>query len=497
MDEQETSSIQWQEILALLLRRWMLIAAIGAIGLVVTVFVAFSQGPMYEASAKLMVSPERARITVSPDPSTGATVDRITDQELNSEVALLKSPALVREVLEPYRDKMKWQPPSGFVQRARATLNYWLDLPGRLYRSIYNVPPTSMFDNYVETIGDHVSVTPIKMSNLIQITFAGPDPVWTAEFVNQLAAHHVERRARLNQQSEALPFLEQQRQLLSDKMRQAEQTLDDFYTREGVHVSSDERTTMRTRLTELETALANSNTELAEAAARAEFLSHELKSPPSGAAAQPRAAQGDPLQLVRNKILDLQLQRSEALSRFAPTSLKVQEFDRQIGEAKRLLAEQEKAGQGGDPALVRDLSQTQAQTAAVKARVESLRTQIATSRAKIDHLDEIASEQGRLEQAVTTAKESLLTYTKKVEAARFTDALDQSRIVNVSVVEKAELPASRRSGQRGKTIMMGAMMSLGIGAGLAFLRDRIDPKVKSAAEAERASGLPILADIPS
>jgi capsular polysaccharide biosynthesis protein len=40
-------------------------------------------------------------------------------------------------------------------------------------------------------------------------------------------------------------------------------------------------------------------------------------------------------------------------------------------------------------------------------------------------------------------------------------------------------------------------MSLLAGVGLAFLRDRLDPAVKSAAEAHGVTGLPILAEVSS
>ena len=500
-EEKETSGIPWQEILATLFRRWRLIAVVFVVGLIGSAILAFLQGPQYEASAKLMLTSERAHITVSPDPSSGAVVDRVTDQEINSEVALLKSPALIREVLEPVYNPSAQQPPTGLLQQTMAALRYPLDVPGRLYRRMYNVPPASPFDGWVQAYAAGVAVTPIKSSNLIQVTFWGSSPQWTAEFVNQLITHYVERRARLNQTSAALDFLESQRKLLSDKMRQAEDALAKFYDREHIDAGFEQRTPLRARVGELETALAKSATELAEATARAEFLNQELRTRPKSDLMEPRAAQNDPLQLIRTRIFELQLQRSELLSKFAPTSLKIQEVDRQIDEARQLLAQQEKeqkaVGGGGDPALVRAWSETQAQVAAVKARMESLRAQVAGYREKLDHLDQTASEQERLEQEVTTAKESFLTYTKKVEAARFSDALDQSRIVNVSVVEKAEVPTAPLPLKRSRTLMMGAIMSLAAGGGLAFLLDKIDPKVKSAAEAERVSGLPLLADIPS
>jgi uncharacterized protein involved in exopolysaccharide biosynthesis len=180
----------------------------------------------------------------------------------------------------------------------------------------------------------------------------------------------------------------------------------------------------------------------------------------------------------------------------------VKDLDRQIIEAKRFLeaekdviAESASAINPAYQGLEADLAQTRAQMAAVQARVETVRAQLAEYRAKIAHLDEIASEQERLEQEVTTAKEAYLTYTKKEEAARFSNALDQSSIVNITVAEPAEVPSSPEKSPIRKTLMTGAIVSLLAGIGLAFVRDRLDPAVKTASEAHGVSGLPVIAEV--
>lgn len=499
MADQYSSGIPWHDIVAAVVRRRKLLLAVFACGMALAVALAFVESPIYDATAKLMVTSERARITVSPDPKSGPTVDRVTDQDLNSEVALLQSSALLREVLEPYRDQIDQEQPTSVVRNVGQLLRYPLEIPARLYGLAHNVTPLTPYERWVQSVAAHVTVTPIKGSNLLAVSFSGSRPEWCAAFINQLATHHVERHARLNQQSEALEFLEGQRQLLGKKLREAEGALADFYDREGMDAATEQRSVLRSRLAKLESTLAKSTTELAEAAARAEFLRHDIQLRSQNAAVEPQLAGADPLQLVRSRILELQLQRSDLLSKFAPASLRVQSVDKQIEEAQRLLATEEakRGGRAGNPTLALDLSRTDEQIAAVKARVQALTAQIAEYRGKLDHLDQVAPQLGRLEQEVATAKESFLTYGKKVEEARFSDALDQSRIVNVSIVEPAQIPPAPRPSKRPMTLFLGAIMSLCAGAGLAVLLDRLDPAVKSADEAERISELTILADIPS
>jgi len=483
------------EILALLIRRRKLILTVLSSGVATATLLALFRGPVYQATARLMVTSQRARVTVSPDPGSASTVDRLTEQDLNAEVALLSSLELVRDVA---KDEIGETEQPGRGKRIATIVSSALDLPAHLYRSMHHVPPLGRFEKLVLAIAPEVTVRPVGNSNLIDVSYTCGDPEWAARFVNRLVERHVERRARMNQQSQALSFLESQRRLLSDKQRAAESILANFYTREGIDAAPEQRETLRTQLAAQELALATATTDLAEGTARAAFLSQEVHSG-RAAVSEPAAPQTGPLQLLRTRIVDLQLQRNELLTRFAPTSLKVQDLDRQIEEARRLLAAEERAtavNGGGNGPLQLELAQTQAQMAALKARVEALRSRIAGDRATLAHLDQIAAEQERLEQDVAAAKEAFLTYSKKVEESRFSNALDASGIVNVTIAEPAQVPVAPQPSKRGLIIVLGAIMSLFAGLGLAFARDRLDPAVKSSAEAERLTGLPILADIP-
>ena len=127
-----------------------------------------------------------------------------------------------------------------------------------------------------------------------------------------------------------------------------------------------------------------------------------------------------------------------------------------------------------------DLTQTRAQVAALQARSDALRTQITDHRTSLEHLDRIASEHERLQQEVTSAKEAFLTYLKKEEEARFSNALDESRIVNVSIVERATTPTIPVQSKTGIKFLVGVIFGLIAALLVGYLRDRLDPSVKTA-----------------
>ncbi len=491
--------IPWREIVAVLHRRRKFILQVFLGGFITVLLGVWSRGPTYRATATLLVTSDRAQVVVSPDENTRPTVDRVTEQDLNGEVALIHSDSLVREVLEPYVNAVDNTPT--VFDRVKAALTFPLRVPSLLYRKWHGMPPVSGLDGWVQAVMFNLGVYMIPRSNLIAVTYESPNPQWAAELVNKLVARHLERRARLSQQSEARQFYEQQREILGQKSQAAEAELDAFNRRQGMEsLTPDQRKALRARLDGLQTTLANSETELAEGTARIQFLTNEIKNYPRNIPTESKIAQNQ--QYIKPKILDLELQRNELLSKYTATSVKVRDIDRQIAEARRLmendkeiLAETTSAVNPAYQALEVDLAQTKAQMAAVAARVDALRSQIGTSRQTVAHLDEINSEQERLEQAVTSAKQAFLTYSKKEEEARFSTALDESSFVDIAVAEPAEVPTAPLKSKQAFMLIVGSLMSLATGVGLAFVRDRLDPSVKSAAEAQNVSGLPILAEV--
>ena len=84
MNEDAIPAIQWQDAVAVLVRRRRLILGIFASGLATAALFGYLQGPRYRASATLMVTSNRARVAISPEANIRPTVDPVTEQDLNS-----------------------------------------------------------------------------------------------------------------------------------------------------------------------------------------------------------------------------------------------------------------------------------------------------------------------------------------------------------------------------------------------------------------------------
>ncbi|MFN8644721.1 MAG: Wzz/FepE/Etk N-terminal domain-containing protein [Candidatus Binatia bacterium] len=261
-------TLHWQAVLEAVFRRRRLVLTVLAVGLAITVLLALFDEPVYRASAKLMITPERSHITVSPDPKEGVRAEPATDQDLNAEVALLHSPTLIHDVLERYRDRLVEPPPRNVLAAAGLLLRELGHVPGQIYRRLHGVVDPDPLDEWVRGVEVDTEVTAVRGSNLIEATYTSPHPGWTAELLNRLVDEHVARHAEMHQQATAQEFLGAQRDLLHERLEQAEGALKAFYAREGIDsVPEQGAGGVRLHRRFLDAALADTDRELAEATA--------------------------------------------------------------------------------------------------------------------------------------------------------------------------------------------------------------------------------------
>jgi uncharacterized protein involved in exopolysaccharide biosynthesis len=201
--------------------------------------------------------------------------------------------------------------------------------------------------------------------------------------------------------------------------------------------------------------------------------------------------------------MEKEMERNELLSIYAPTNSRVVDIERELDEAHKLLAKEQamvaETTTTMNPtyqALEGDLAQGTVEAAAQQAHVDALRTQIEDTRGAIDRLDQVAAENGRLDQELAAANEAYLTYTRKQEQARLGSALDASHIVNLAVVEPAEVPDRPARSHGMLLVLLAGILSLSLGVAAAFVLEIFDPALHGSHDAELTSGLPVLGSLP-
>jgi uncharacterized protein involved in exopolysaccharide biosynthesis len=99
----------------------------------------------------------------------------------------------------------------------------------------------------------------------------------------------------------------------------------------------------------------------------------------------------------------------------------------------------------------------------------------------------------RLERQVESDKEAYLSYVRKGEEARAAEALNQSQILNVSVVQAPTMPLEPVSPRIMLNLITGLLFAMILAAAVAHWAEEYDPRICSTTSIFKDTGLSTVA----
>ena len=229
---------------------------------------------------------------------------------------------------------------------------------------------------------------------------------------------------------------------------------------------------------------------MADAEHRVHELDAQLAKLPQRATTQVRTADNpELLRALKASLLDLELKKTQLLTKFEPKQRLVQEVEEQIVQAKAAIAA-ETLSPVRDETTDQDANYEWAKAERQKAQVEmkGLEAREATTSAHLEGYRTLARELGEdaivqddLTSSEKAAQENYLLYVKKREEARMGDALDEGGIVNVAIAEQPVVPALP-VWPAGVVLVVGFAAALTSGTGAAFAADYLDPALRTPEE---------------
>ncbi len=488
--------IPWRELAETIVRRrWVIVWATVA-GMIVAAGLAATTPKRYRAVARALLTAQAM---------SGPRQKAMSDRQIKAEISLLTSRSLSRAVIEDYKAKGKPREPVQFpLRKLASTVTFKIrDVFGSEAHAAAP-PATAEAPLSGKLLWGRLQAASIKHTNVIAVVYTGYDPKWSANFVNDLLKHHVARIAELNEKASAGSFYEEQSRLLAVRWQETREALSSFQREQGASLLAGDETYLRSVLSEFEASLAQTETRRLELAAMSGFLKEELELLPLRITSESRITENEAVGYLSSRILELEIERSELLSRYRPTSIRVTALDDQIEQAKKLLetkqsetlAEYVTEENPARNSLKQQLLEIETELRGAAAKEAALQDQIFDYRDRLHLLEGLGTELERLKGDVANAKQAYQAYSKKEEEARLSSSLDSSGIVNVSIIEPAEPPKRAVPSKARGYIVIGCAAGFFLGVVLAFLRDWLDPSLKGSAQAYRLSGIPIIAEIP-
>jgi uncharacterized protein involved in exopolysaccharide biosynthesis len=492
-----------RDILTVVFKRRTLILFVLFSVIAVATAVTLKKPKVYRVTSTMLVNEARVEMPIAPTESTQLYVDRVSEEDLNSEIEVLKSRSLIEAVVR------RLENPASIALRAEAATDE--SAPATAAADVDDLSPelrAQVFD-----LLRHLEVSTVKKSNVLRVSYVSADPLWAKRVVETLTDEYLKQRAERYQSPQAVLFFEQQRNDAEQRLRHHQRALEEFVDEAGITLveGSDDADVLGAQKQMVMDQLANLESELGTAEAdfdsqvqQVERLRVMLKNEPERLASSSQMNKDAQTNEIERALMALQLERDRLVQDFRPDSRYVRDIDAQIRMAEERLkqAEATSAVSGTEPnpvhaELKSDLLRAEVALEGTRARVASLRSQVAEHRLRLEPLNATAFTLESLQRDVRTAEEDYLRYRKKHEEARISAAMDREKFINVTVAQPAQRPLQAESRGLLSKLVLSAFLGLLGGIGLAFAVEfYIDKSFTTGRDMERALGVLHLASIP-
>jgi uncharacterized protein involved in exopolysaccharide biosynthesis len=444
---------------------------------------AMLQPAKYQASTKLLLQHARIDPVVSPDQDSRAVRTEVTEEEMNSEVELLRSEDVLRQVVLA----------SGLQQRTSFLSFLWptKDEQTRVAKAVVR-------------LRKDLAIEPVKKSNIIEVLYSSTDRGLAARVLQALDEAYVQKNVAVHHPPGQLQFFDQEAERYRKNLADAETQLKTFSQQEGGVSPQLTRDITLQKLSEFNASLQQTNAELAAAEQRINELEQQSGTTPRRLTTQARAIDdAQVLQGLKSTLMNLELKRTELLTKYQPSYPLVQEVDKQIADARSAIAREESkplreetTDQNPTYAWINEeLAKAKADYSGLQARAAAIRTIVAKYKAQAHDLEEKGIVQQDLLRDVKTQEENYLLYQHKQEEARMTDALDRTRIVNVVIAEQPSVP-TLPSNSPWITLLLGMLLASSVSVALAWALEYVDVTFRTPAEVFSELNVPVLAAVP-
>jgi uncharacterized protein involved in exopolysaccharide biosynthesis len=455
--------------------------------------------PSYESVSEILVQSNRAQLLVSPglkeDAANQATQTvPVGEQDLNSEVELLTSPILIQQALAG----MKTSARSGGVRELIASV---VSLPSQAYLAMHNGPRANSNQEEIQKISSHLSATVIKRSNIIEVSIRSHDALWAQAFLAQLMTSYLALHGRLSQNPQAQAFFQQQRELLDQRLQQSEKELRGAQLQTGISEFGQQQQAQITQLYAAEANYRSTSVLLDSTTQQIASQEAELKQTPQLETKESKTVQNFALQQLKPQMLALETTRAELLTRYQPDSQRIRQIDAKLKAGHDILTREKQSNVQETTTDVNptwqtldgELAKARAQAASYQAAQTTEAAQVTTLRDQLKTMTNDGVVIERLERQVESDKEAYLSYVRKGEEARAAEALNQSRILNVSVVQAPTMPLEPVSPRIMLNLITGLLFAMILAAAVAHWAEEYDPRICSTASIFKDTGLSTVA----
>ena len=491
MDERE---IHLRDYLKVIDKRKYIVLTFAIIIFTIVLIGTLSSTPIYKASAKVLI--ERGE----PAPLKGTYYYPPYDPEFyETQYQLIRSASVGKKVVTMLSLESTYEAFFKPDKKGLPLINDTVRLAGELFREAFNtigaampekkgeyrkepedIKPLPKIDVLAKTISGGITVTPVKNSRVVNISYSSPNPEFAALIANTVAKAYREEilEMKMGSAQYTIEWMKKKAEEEKAKLEKSEQALQEY-------MRSHDIVTLENKIAILPQKLSEYGSQLAKVEAKRkelEALYNKIKGISENlekAETIPAIASDPILQSLREQTIKAEQNITELSKKFGEKhpSMLTAKGELEILKKKR---EQE---------ISRIIESLENEYELAKANEASTRRLFENTKGEALNLNQSFIQYEILKRDVESNRQLYDTLIKHIKEQSITE---QAQTVDVWILENADIPKSPFKPRKSFNIFLGIFLGLFSGIGIAFFVEYLDNTIKSPEEAERRLRAPVL-----
>lgn len=345
-------------------------------------------------------------------------------------------------------------------------------------------------------------------TDILTISFASPEPLEAALIPNYIAQALIEQvtqneRAELYNVTE---FLEDQVEIVSSRLRVAEEDLRMYKIDRGIYMLSAETTALINRSSDVEAAFEEAINQKAILEEKISYLENELGRQDSIFVDINSVITSSYMERLRSEVVSIQTRITNLVTRheYPLDHPEIVHLNRQLSNAKEKLNQEIqrvldiRVGTV-DPLEYRSELTQQMASALIElniteSRVRALSRSLEEYNAKLAVLPDKELELARLERNYRINEKIHSLLVEKYEDAKIAV---QAKVANIRILDEASVPRNPIRPNVRMNYLVGLVIAIGLGIVSSLILNSLDTKIHTMEDMERVVGLPIFGTIPT
>jgi len=476
-----------RDLMVPLFRRKGLLGLVFLGMLLVAVLVAMVVSGFYESNMEVLVNRQRLDPMVTSEPTiqTPPSPAPLTEEEVNSEIELLKSGDLLREAVLANRLQEPEKGTFSALLFSRGQNDWYVS-------------------KAVDRLAKKLDIEVVTKTNAIQVRYKSRDPQIAYGVLKKMADLYMQKHLAVQRPTGSYDFFAKETEKYRQALAESEQRLANFGKEQGVVAPDIERTDMAQEVVNSVASLQQAHQAIAADEQRIRADEAQMKATPARSTTAEISNEANILlQQLLADLLAAQIKRTQLALKYDAGYPLVQEADQEIAQTQAAVVEAKKTQYVNqttdrDPTyelLREDIAKAQADLASQKARAIALAHSIHSMQSQMVNLDGKALEQADLIRETKADESNYLLYLSKREQERTSDALDQKRIGNVAIAVPPTVPVLPVYNP-GIVLLVGVLFAAFVSVAAVFAAEYLDPSFRTPGEVGEILGTPVLASFP-